>query len=382
MPLFSSLRRSVRPVAARPFAGRLALGVLALAVLASIAVPGSSPLAAWPQEQVMKDSGTVGDRTTTAPQAPEVADTCGGESFTEDDLPRRGQPWTEETVSFSLQFKDEVSPYRIMSVFVLPGDAIDLEVVQSETGAQFTACTDGGMIQREDKDEWTWTAPDRPGLYSLHVTESNTGDIVLLNAFVMTPYDGEPALNGYKIGEYQSEPLRGLPAYEMPEGLFEVGDEDLDTWLTPHFQLRQFLCKQASDEPKYLVVGERLLLKLEMLLQQVNERGIHADTFAVLSGYRTPHYNRAIGNTTKYSRHLYGDAADIYIDRDGNGSMDDLDGDGQVTVADAELLASVVDENYGEPWYRPYVGGLGLYGPKPHRGPFIHVDTRGFKARW
>jgi hypothetical protein len=27
-------------------------------------------------------------------------------------------------------------------------------------------------------------------------------------------------------------------------------------------------------------------------------------------------------------------------------------------------------------------GGLSTYGPKPHRGPFIHVDTRGTEARW
>lgn len=24
----------------------------------------------------------------------------------------------------------------------------------------------------------------------------------------------------------------------------------------------------------------------------------------------------------------------------------------------------------------------GLYGPAPHRGPFVHADTRGFEARW
>ena len=28
------------------------------------------------------------------------------------------------------------------------------------------------------------------------------------------------------------------------------------------------------------------------------------------------------------------------------------------------------------------VGGLGIYGPAPHRGPFIHVDVRGEAARW
>jgi len=35
-----------------------------------------------------------------------------------------------------------------------------------------------------------------------------------------------------------------------------------------------------------------------------------------------------------------------------------------------------------ETWYQPFIGGLGIYGPKPHRGPFVHVDVRGFRARW
>ncbi|WP_376696195.1 hypothetical protein [Wenzhouxiangella sp. EGI_FJ10305] len=28
------------------------------------------------------------------------------------------------------------------------------------------------------------------------------------------------------------------------------------------------------------------------------------------------------------------------------------------------------------------IGGLGLYGPRSHRGPFVHVDARGNAARW
>jgi hypothetical protein len=32
--------------------------------------------------------------------------------------------------------------------------------------------------------------------------------------------------------------------------------------------------------------------------------------------------------------------------------------------------------------WEPYVGGLGIYGTTSTHGPFIHVDTRGFRARW
>jgi hypothetical protein len=152
--------------------------------------------------------------------------------------------------------------------------------------------------------------------------------------------------------------------------------------VTPHFQLHQFQCKQAGGFPKFIIVKEKMLLKLERLLEEVNRRGIDAKTFAVLSGFRTPQYNAAIGNPTSYSRHAYGDAADIFVDEDGDQRMDDLDGDGRETVADARVLATIVEDLVGDDTFGDFVGGLGLYGPKPHRGPFVHVDTRGFRARW
>jgi len=46
------------------------------------------------------------------------------------------------------------------------------------------------------------------------------------------------------------------------------------------------------------------------------------------------------------------------------------------------VMASVIAELNKRSEYKGLIGGLGIYGPKPHRGPFIHIDTRGLKARW
>jgi hypothetical protein len=269
-----------------------------------------------------------------------------------------------------------------MSITALPGESIEIEVVFGERASLFNACAEEGELVRFDLDEWTWWAPQKPGVYSILVTEARRDVTLKLQVLVMEPYAGEDVFKGYRVGRYERVPLRGNPKYETPRGLIRVTPDLLDLWLSPHFQLRQFLCKQESGFPKFAIVHERLLLKLELLLEKVNDRGIDINTFAILSGYRTPYYNRAIGNSTHYSRHLYGDAADIYIDRNKDGRMDDLTGDGKVTRADAIFLASIIEQSYDSVWYRPYRGGLGIYGPKPHRGPFIHVDTRGFKARW
>ena len=56
----------------------------------------------------------------------------------------------------------------------------------------------------------------------------------------------------------------------------------------------------------------------------------------VMSGFRTPRYNHSGGNTAgraNLSRHMYGDAADVFVDNDRNGSMDDINGDGRVDTA-------------------------------------------------
>jgi hypothetical protein len=54
-------------------------------------------------------------------------------------------------------------------------------------------------------------------------------------------------------------------------------------------------------------------------------------------------------------------AADIYVDDDGDGTMDDLDGDGKTTLDDARALAAVIENLSQKSWYQPFEGGLGPY---------------------
>jgi len=235
---------------------------------------------------------------------------------------------------------------------------------------------------REGPGRWSWKAP-ASGLRRLTIRRP-AGDSITLNAFVLVPAARVRAgrLNGYRIGAYPSKPLKGLAIYRPPKGFVEVTPENENTPLSPHFTLGQFLCKQEGGYPKYIVLRTQLLLKLEYLLGLVNSEGFRADTFTVMSGYRTPDYNRAIGNVP-YSRHVYGGAADIYIDENPrDGVMDDLDGNGHVDKADAAVLYDLIAEQSSRPEYDGHEGGLGEYGSTPAHGPFVHVDVRGFSARW
>lgn len=104
-------------------------------------------------------------------------------------------------------------------------------------------------------------------------------------------------------------------------------------------------------------------------------------TFGVISGYRTPFYNKKIGNVAN-SRHTYGDAMDFFIDADGDGRMDDLNKDGRHNKQDVDLLYQIVDSFKRRSGNAHLVGGVGRYYKTSNHGGFIHVDTRGYRARW
>lgn len=228
-----------------------------------------------------------------------------------------------------------------------------------------------------------WNAPSVVGHYPVKLVNETTGDSIELHFFVMAPSSAikDGKLNGYRIGSYPA-PLRGLAEYRAPVGYIQIDKNFESIQISPHFTLGQFLCKQAGGYPKYVALRPRLLEKLELLLEDVNTQGIRTDGFVVMSGYRTPYYNRSIGNVSN-SRHMYGGAADIFIDvAPKNNYMDDLNGDGKVTIADAVYLYKQADTLVKRTGRRDLVGGVGQYDKNPNHGPFVHVDVRGSHARW
>jgi hypothetical protein len=123
--------------------------------------------------------------------------------------------------------------------------------------------------------------------------------------------------------------------------VIEVTQDNAGTPLSEHFQMRDFLTHdQGAVWPKALVIRPKLVDKLELISQELARRGL-PNKLHVMSGFRTPQYNALEvhpGGRARLSRHMYGDASDVFVDADGNGEMDDLNGDGKVTIADARVL--------------------------------------------
>ena len=289
------------------------------------------------------------------------------------------EAYSPQLTPFAVRFGEVENEYRVMAMFVLPNERVPIAVVNPSGTYEFAAKT--ATAWETAPGTWTWVAPTRPGVYPVEIREVGSDRTMTLNVFVMVPYAAmrRGSLNGYRIGNY---PRPRSEFYARPEGFIEVTPDMKDTQVSPHFTLAQFLCKQAGGPPEYLVLRQPLLVKLEQLLAEVNQRGHKAHTFKLLSAYRTPSYNRAIGNETGFSRHHYGDAADIFVDDDGDGRMDDLNRDGRHTVADARWLGAIVNETQDDPEYEGLTGGLGTYHPTGAHGAFVHVDVRGFQARW
>lgn len=296
----------------------------------------------------------------------------------------RRSPFSAEKASFSLVTDRGVLPYRINSVFVMPGELLRFQIRASGKQTRYLVKATGGEIVRRGSRLWQWQAPPRSGLYRLTIRPHQSKETMRLNAFVMVParHVEKGFLNGYQIGAYPDRPLRGQPIYGRPPGFIEITSQTENTYLTPHFQLKQFVCKQEGRFPKYAVLREELLLKLELILETLNTSGYYCETLHVMSGYRTPHYNRSLGNV-QYSRHVWGGAADIFIDEyPCDGEMDDLNHDGLIDPRDAAVLYKLIESAEQNPAWRRLRGGLAIYGSNAFHGPFVHVDTRGQSVRW
>lgn len=123
--------------------------------------------------------------------------------------------------------------------------------------------------------------------------------------------------------------------------------------LTENFSLREFRCKDGSGVPEELMDNVKLLAaNLQKLRNRVNV------PIAVISGYRSPAYNKRCGGA-KYSQHLLALAADIRVK---NHSPSDLQG-----IVIGMIKAGEMHQ-----------GGVGVYISQN----FLHYDCRGTPARW
>jgi hypothetical protein len=272
---------------------------------------------------------------------------------------------------------------RLQVQFREPGGPLGADSLPEGTAVHYSS----GAETHAAEDTAALLAPEEPGVWRLAI---KIGEAIRpvsdFNLITLKPFSSKQRgrIGLYYLGNWPNERARARARYAPPRGFIEVTLENRNTYVSEHFRLGDFLTKNQFDVwPKYLVLETRLIDKLELVLAELRALGVRTEGVGVLSGFRTPQYNRGGGDPrgrAALSRHMYGDAADIYIDNDGNGSMDDLNGDGRVNIRDAAVIRDAVDRV--ERSHPQLVGGCGIYRGTGSHGPFTHIDTRGFRARW
>lgn len=221
-------------------------------------------------------------------------------------------------------------------------------------------------------------ALNTPGVYGTLADELGSFHLVTMRPF-SDKVKGR--IGSYRIGTFPSE---RLDPSENPRGFLEITPSNQDTYVSQHFRLRDFLTKdQHNVWPKYLVLQEPLLDKLELVIDELRSMGVDVRKMRVMSGFRTPQYNAqgvGAGGRASNSRHQYGDAADVYIVNGDRDWMSDINRDGKINTGDARLLAEAAERV--EKKYPELVGGIGIYKATSAHGPFVHIDVRGYRARW
>lgn len=133
------------------------------------------------------------------------------------------------------------------------------------------------------------------------------------------------------------------------------------TRLSPHFTLAEFDTHDGTRVPRDLEDDYRRLCR--RVLEPLRER---FGLCSVVSGYRYPAYNQRIGGA-KQSVHMGGRG----------GGIDGVAADVRFATGDPEAWGRAAEPLLEHGF--PPGGGLGIY---PGRGGWIHVDSRGYRARW
>ena len=121
--------------------------------------------------------------------------------------------------------------------------------------------------------------------------------------------------------------------------------------LTENFSLHEFRCRDGSDVPEEFMDNVRLLAKnLQVLRDHIGK------PIRIISGYRSPSYNKKIGGARR-SQHMTAKAADIKVS---GMHPDDV----------REAILCLIKEG------KMHIGGVGRY------RTFTHYDVRGWNARW
>ncbi|MDP8245564.1 MAG: hypothetical protein P9L94_15875 [Candidatus Hinthialibacter antarcticus] len=260
-------------------------------------------------------------------------------------------------------------------------------------------------------------APPKQGLFAFSKPKELKISFVAEKVCIVPYYVPEiknGRVNGFVVGEYP-DPLKpehlkligdaivqqrikdNAETYSQPKLFYEIDRETYFIKVFKNYTLGDFDLDPrflSMDYPRYIAIHPYILRKIDLFEQQLAADGHPVKKLKIFYGYRSPDYNIGRRNRdgeltlkSPFSMHMYGLAIDFIIDEDDNLVLDDLNGDGRVTMDDAREMmksADALDKALRDQGSE-LVGGAGPY---PHhdyyeRGevvqtPYVHIDARGY----
>jgi len=270
-------------------------------------------------------------------------------------------------------------------------------------GARFRAA--GGADGGRHGDSFVMRSPQKPGAYVLNWNGKRAFDLLVLTAAKMVSTKTRQGqkltvtMGRRTVGVYpdptaaESERVRNSAGRYLPPLWFFVFDARTQAVaLSEHLKAGDmvgFVGRGLAEKRRgkrhvwYFPPSRDLVRKLEATVDVLEAKGCKlGGGLVITSGFRTPAHNRESGGSG-FSRHCYGDAADVIIDRSPlDGRMDDLNGDGRIDANDGLVIANAAREAVLAG--KAISGGIGVYEYSDSKsvGCHVHIDARGYVTRW
>ncbi len=288
-------------------------------------------------------------------------------------------------------YKLDIAPN---SAFVpLPGSTANISVCAEHGGKPIKGTyTSPSSSRSEEATTLRFAVPEEPGLKRIDFT---TQGCPTVSVYCLVPFHAPDAVSGtvagVSIGKYPNpsqgtDKVREYPSRHVaPTYFVEINEQTESLKLSPIVKIGDLVCPTSKENPtrhvNFAPVDYSLIIKVEAGWQLFSARNPEIPNWRFISWFRTPAHNKRERGSS-FSRHIYGDALDIIVDLNDDWRMDDLNGDRRIDMKDALVIASVFEEletTFALPW-----GGVGTYEypGDESMGAAVHIDTRGFWARW
>ena len=282
-------------------------------------------------------------------------------------------------------------------IVVLPGETLTVTGGQALGDCRVTLLRDGQPYRQDGS--LTFTAPENPGSYYMSFVLEAGGVSRDFDMCVFVPYraTGRRAdrgvdlfVDGKNIGNYRDVVHSGNAkvkenpdSYRPPVWWFRMTPDNETFEVIPGVAVGDLVAPAEDTGVRHtdlVPVNYTMWKAIEILRHAIEAKGIPGSALKVISGFRTPAYNRRIGSNA-FGRHIFGDSFDFYIDLDGDTKSDDLNGDGKVDRRDAYRIVAII-ENLQADGLLP-MGGIGIYHTVGgDHGLTMHLDMRGHRATW